>query len=457
MSERKERTCGHLRGTFAGHQVCKHLLDLEHPDFLRYRPGLKSAPTNEDFSYRLACIACAHELETGKDILWFDICNLCFLQRDIAGVCRGHIGLPAILERSTNLQFAHHVYDLPHQHSVLTVTTLMNHPSARWVAIDQSGHVLLINPGVSSQVLTDHQTVLRALGDDVRVHASSDGRFVVVVQHHGSNGIVLDLHQNTCVMELNRGEYHTEQTEFPVALLQRQERSLLIHATNWNRLDVTDLTNGLPLTQRSFPESTTPEEQPAHYLDFFHGALRVSPSGEWIADDGWVWAPVGVVTAWNLETWLGNNVWESEDGASKKSLIWRHYHWDVPMCWLNNAEIAIWGIGDDDYWIAPGVNIVDVRTGETIRQFFGPEVREAPKITQSTKRIRPNLVFDQYLFALIPGCSLSVWDVITGEKFFADHSWGPLAYHPEDQVFWSAAESGQFRLSHLVSPDVEIT
>ncbi len=47
--------------------------------------------------------------------------------------------------------------------------------------------------------------------------------------------------------------------------------------------------------------------RPLHYLDYFHGELSVSPAENWIADNGWVWHPSGIVTSWSLQAWFNGN------------------------------------------------------------------------------------------------------------------------------------------------------
>jgi hypothetical protein len=62
------------------------------------------------------------------------------------------------------------------------------------------------------------------------------------------------------------------------------------------------------------------EERPKHYQHSFQGGPAISPGGEWIVDNVWVWHPLGIVTAWSLRHWLGDDPWESEDEPSKWSL-----------------------------------------------------------------------------------------------------------------------------------------
>ena len=158
------------------------------------------------------------------------------------------------------------------------------------------------------------------------------------------------------------------------------------------------------LTQRE------PREQ--HSLDYFHCGLDVSPDQRFIADNGWVWAPVGIVTTWSIDAWLANP-YESEDGPTRKRLCARDYFWDGPSCWLDGSELAVYGYGNDDEWLIPGVRIFDAATGKEQRWFPGP---------------RGQLAFDRELYA-IDDYGLTVWNVTRGTRVFADIKTMNARYH----------------------------
>src|SRR5262249_3448308 len=139
-----------------------------------------------------------------------------------------------------------------------------------------------------------------------------------------------------------------------------------------------------------------------HYLDYFHCSLVVSPGQTMIADAGWVWHPVGIVTAWSLERWLGENVWESEDGPSRQRVLWRDYYWGGPMCWLDERRLAVWGYGNDDEWQIDGVRTFDVTTNAELAWFPGP---------------RGELIHDRVLASFGDDAKhFAIWDVATGAR-----------------------------------------
>ncbi|MEZ4446946.1 MAG: hypothetical protein R3B72_48145 [Polyangiaceae bacterium] len=200
---------------------------------------------------------------------------------------------------------------------------------------------------------------------------SRDGRSAAVVNDYGRQGQVIDLRHGRVTMQLDGGDYHPDTVPFSAAFVDVGGRSLLAHRTSWNRLDLSDPRDGALLTARGPTSYRRGEERPEHYLDYFHGALRVSPSHRRIADDGWVWHPIGVVTTWELEPWLADP-WESEDGASRGSLCARDYYWDHALCWIDDDVIAVGGIGEDDAWIIDGARIFDASTGRERLAFAGP-------------------------------------------------------------------------------------
>jgi hypothetical protein len=175
------------------------------------------------------------------------------------------------------------------------------------------------------------------------LHVSPRGDLAAVVEARGRHGIVLDLDDGRPTMTLDRGAYHPEQTDFLVAFFEPDGQLRLVHGADLNRLDVCDPRTGGTLTVRSPTSYRSGKERPENYLDYFHGGLSISPGGERIADNGWVWHPLGVVTSWELRRWVREHPWESEDGPTRRSLCARKYFWNGPLCWFDDGTLAVWG------------------------------------------------------------------------------------------------------------------
>jgi hypothetical protein len=141
-----------------------------------------------------------------------------------------------------------------------------------------------------------------------RLHCSKRGEFAVVVNDYGRYGQVIDLRSGAVTFALDGGDYHPATVPFSFAFADMFGCVVAVHRTALNRLDVSDPSTGELLTQRSPTSYRSGEERPEHYLDYFHGALYLSPSGAHILDDGWVWHPVGVPTVWSLNRWMSQNV-----------------------------------------------------------------------------------------------------------------------------------------------------
>lgn len=229
----------------------------------------------------------------------------------------------------------------------------------------------------------------------------------------GQFGVLVDLAGGRERMRLDRATYQVEQTPFPMAFVRMDGRWALAHATDWNRLDLTDAATGVRLTPREFP-AVEGERSPPHSLDYFHGALHPSPDGRWIVSDGWVWHPVGIPRLWDLRRWRHDDVFEAEDGESVRQLRFVDYHWNVPMCWLDESRLAIGGIGCDDLAMIPGVEIFDAESGERVGRFAGPT---GPLHCDGTR-----------LYASAPD-GLEVWDPETGERTGCVPGFTPTHHH----------------------------
>ena len=207
---------------------------------------------------------------------------------------------------------------------------------------------------------------------NARLHVSERGQFAAVVNDYGRDGKIVDLRTGTTTTSLEGGDYKSYTVPFAFAFVDTDDRTLAIHRTKWNRLDVSDAATGKVLTTRESPLRSPGGPDPAHYLDYFHGALVVSPHGRRVLDDGWIWHQVGDPTAWNVERWIADNVWESEDGESRRRLAWRSYYWNRGGCWLDDARVAITGIGDDDEAMLDGALIFDIAALAKAGRFLEP-------------------------------------------------------------------------------------
>lgn len=256
-----------------------------------------------------------------------------------------------------------------------------------------------------------------------RLHVSQCGRFAAVVEDHGNRGVVLDLATGTVTMRLDGGDYHEDVVPFSLLFAEHEGAPVVVHRTAWNRLDVSDPATGRLLTTRDLPDSAVPGDE-THFLDYFHGALYLSPDGTRIYDDGWVWQPLGVPVVWSLPAWLRDDPFESEDGASRIEYAFLD-EWDRGVAWIRPDRIAVYDAGDNDGQ-APCVRVLDpTRPGSS------PAVTSEVMMTVTTFPGPDGRYFtDGARLFIANEAGLEAWDVDAGEKVFAVPDFRPVRQHP---------------------------
>jgi hypothetical protein len=259
-----------------------------------------------------------------------------------------------------------------------------------------------------------------------RLHVSPAGDFIAVVNDYGKNGAVYRIGSSDPTLTLNGGDYHPETVPFSFAFVEHRGRCVAIHRTAWNRLDASDSVTGELLTDRGPTSYQRGEDQPAQYLDYFHGRLLVSPDGLHIVDDGWVWHPFGIPEVWDLKAWLDDNVWESEDGPTKLSLATRAYYWDHALCWHGPKHVGLGGIGEDDDYMFDGVRLFAV---DEIVPSTSPRWRSAREVGVFAG---PSGLFFSDGVRLFSSAEdgLAVWDVSDGTRIGRIEDFRPTRQHP---------------------------
>jgi hypothetical protein len=91
-----------------------------------------------------------------------------------------------------------------------------------------------------------------------RLHASSDGRYAAIVVDRGRSGIVVETQDGKLTMNLHGGDYCEETVPFSACFLRFGGRNVLVHRTDWNRLDAAD-----PRLAGLSPNATLPHTKPA--------------------------------------------------------------------------------------------------------------------------------------------------------------------------------------------------
>jgi hypothetical protein len=405
--------CGHAATQAAPVKLCAHLL-LAEPD-LRYGYEHVLLMRGVGIEADLCCASCAAEGAPTPRLL--AVCGGCVERVQDEGAAVGVRGTPGILERPQPIRADLERTDLPAELAdPIDIQPVRAATGSVWIGLATSGRLYRLDLDASTSIRLGEVPagLAEKFGAEHSLHLSPDGRFAAVVQTKAGKGVVVDLTAGRPTMWLDRGGYHVQHYSFAIAFLETDGQPVLVHATDWNRLDLSDPATGRLLTERGPTSYRRGEPRPIHYLDYFHAGLRPSPGGQWIADNGWVWHPSGVVVTWNAGLWRTTNVWESEDGPSRSILCWRAYLWDAPICWTDETTLAVWGIGDDDQAMIPGVRLFDVTLGAERFWFPGPQGA---------------LFFDGHLFSAAPS-GLEMWDVTTGARLARISGFVPGRHHP---------------------------
>lgn len=415
-------------------RVCLHLfnkwLELKAkvtlPYHFRFAAGSRK--------YELICEDCANSGRAATRSLCHDCCDTVIMNTTHR---RADIR-PKVIDKSVGLMTE--VRPLTLKADLQAVSSA--HAGGAWFAVTSDLRVISFHSEDSQfRPVANLQDVLPS-GTARGILSDRTGSMVVVFEESGSKAVVLDTERGSVLMSLDRGDYHTEHCKYPVAFFERGGRTLLVHATDWNRVDVSDPRSAELLTSRH-PHQYQDGQQPPHYLDYFHCSLAVSPNGKWITSNGWVWHPWGSVRCWDLSRWLNENVWESEDGPTVTSLCGADYYWDRPLCWVDDNKVAWWGIGDDDLTMLPAIvvhNMEKVAERVIIPGPFGGLPLESPSSetqaeNQNVDRTEGGICFDRWLFAWKPQHGLSAWDISDGSRVYNRQDICPVAYNPSRREF----------------------
>lgn len=274
--------------------------------------------------------------------------------------------------------------------AVLDIAPINHSQQSDWMILANNGDVFRFNADTGHYAQVARSSVHAEPRDTgwittlrQRLHVSHGGDFIAVVNDYGRYGQIIDARTGKVTLNLDGGDYHQETVQLSFAFADVSTGVIAIHRTEWNRLDFSNPADGSLLSERgavSF-ESEESEKEPDHYLDYFHGALHLNPSCTRVVDDGWIWNPVGVPQTWSLDRWFSENVWESEDGSSKKDICARHSYWDCSMCWLDDTTVVVAGIGDDDAQMVDGARVFDVTGSQKAPPQWSSEWEWARKVT----------------------------------------------------------------------------
>lgn len=358
--------------------MCVHLRMIQEGECIVYVKWYLGKGLDTDFM----CHDCTKARESGAAVAVEPVCQECFERIALEDCEAGSIrGKPEIRERLLPMNTVLQRSPLPRDlGTIVDIAPIEGEGESLWILLAEDGGISRFDAVTgdwkrlaSASVPSEPDTAWNGHHLRPRLHASPRGDFAAVVNDYGRYGQVIDLGSGMVTSHLDGGDSSQCTVPFSFAFAEVHGRPVAIHRTAWNRLDLSDAATGKVISGRGPTSYSQGEARPKRYLDYFHGALHLSPGGQ-IADDGWVWHPWGAVSTWSLEAWL-SNPWESENGLTLKCLCSRAYYWDSGMAWLNDHVLAVGGIGEDDDVIVDGARIFEIdQKGEALEAhtFAGP-------------------------------------------------------------------------------------
>ena len=203
-------------------RVCIHLNKVTDSDYARYFTG-------DGTDHALVCLLCRDKPESIEG-------NLClvsperFTQIEEGGCWdwdkNAIVGRPEIRERPTGLSFIHHEVDLSELVSgeVAALQPVPANSNGECLLLTVDGTLFRVDP---VRVLSDRLMNLPAAGisfmPKFSLHVSPCGEIAAIVEASGQRGAVVDLIAGTTTMSLDRGDYHPEQSEFPIAFSKPED------------------------------------------------------------------------------------------------------------------------------------------------------------------------------------------------------------------------------------------
>ncbi|MBO0754450.1 MAG: hypothetical protein J2P54_01200 [Bradyrhizobiaceae bacterium] len=209
--------------------------------------------------------------------------------------------------------------------------------------------------------------------------ASRDGRFAVIYERLGTNGLLLK--DGKILREIKRNPYHASAYEYPVALFNEPGgRLLLAHCPkSYCAVELEEVETGRPLTASA-------EREPS---DFFHSRLAASPQGKRLLSAGWAWHPWGIVEFFDVARALVDPRHLDRGDRVSPYSGYVCLAEEGSACWLDDDRIAVGAsdepedqslvtevaheFGDEARLRSCGLAEYDLASGQCLRTFQLPE------------------------------------------------------------------------------------
>ena len=278
-----------------------------------------------------------------------------------------------------------------------------------------------------------------------QLYSSKSGLYSAIVINYGQFGQVFDHKEKNVILNLNGQHYYDNMVPFSLAFCTLEQDDIVIYRSDWNRLDSFNLTQKKSSTERDIAPYQQ-ENRPEHYLDYFHGALSVSPDGKYLLDDGWLWQGIAMTHLCSLQDWLTKNPFESEDGKSLQSIAFEEEGWDYPICWQTEDTFLMWqnvvsaeehdGAQGHESVVCPHVRMNQILADQSIQT-------ELWKMPEQTQKIL-NMYADDGKLMIIGNENISIYDIHSRQCIKQIPNTLPQKQHINRHSLWS------FQQHHLI-------
>ena len=268
--------------------------------------------------------------------------------------------------------------------------------------------------------------------------------YICVTERYGLNAATVNIIDRR-VAKLVREDYHCDVSSYSIGFLERNSRVLLIHQTQWNRLDITDLETGELLTDREIvfritdetetnKGGTSPKREVKNYIDYFHSLLHVSPDSKYFLSNGWIWHPVDNIKCFETERFF-----KEYETCGESIEYYRGYAWDRPCTFVGNDMIVI-AADKDEITFREGVAETEANEPPAYHQLLFYELSEVKSHLYTYSNYEG---YDTLPFAYSRKADC---DVFTFNEY-GEITSGELHYDPEAKLLIALSEKGAFKLT----------
>lgn len=252
-------------------------------------------------------------------------------------------------------------YSINIENEKILFADLTNRNDLELIVVCESGKVYFFD-----LIETSYKFLLKLNFEIENLKLHSFESYICIIQEIGTSGVVLNLSDKNFLKELSRVDYHANICPFSIAFYKKEGQTFIIHATEWNRLDITCLNDNKKLTERIVDYETN-----QNYFDYFQCSLLMSPNQKYFISSGWYWNPVDRITCYSVDRFLK----EFEKCYSEL------YFGDTsgnnwsgrPLCWIDDTTIAIGYNQQEDKYekkFSSEIIILNVESNTILKKVF---------------------------------------------------------------------------------------